>query len=230
MELDGVPQARKYGELDTDIFMAFTCNGVSVHKGLGARRSKTQYLCFPLELIILNLPPMVCTQNHYIFSLGVIPGPHEPKHLDSFCWPLYLECCHGIEGIRTYHTITHDFFQLHFFIPHTFGDLIAVIKMKGTCGVGAEKPCHLCHIKGIHDETGTSPKAKMYYIPLTVPGANEDRYEKEILQNLRTQEDYLKAYYLLDTARSEAEQKKICQETGINWVSIWSLLLYFDMG
>ena len=63
MELDGVPQARKYGELDTDIFMAFTCDGVSVHKGLGARRSKTQYSCFLLELIILNLPPTVRTQN-----------------------------------------------------------------------------------------------------------------------------------------------------------------------
>jgi hypothetical protein len=62
-ELDGVPQAYKYCELDTDILMAFTCDGVSVHKGLGARRSKTQYSCFPLKVIILNLPPMVRTQN-----------------------------------------------------------------------------------------------------------------------------------------------------------------------
>ena len=92
MELDGVLQAHRYGDLDTDIFMAFTCDGVSVHKGLGARRSKTQYSCFPLEVIILNLPPMVRTQNRYVFSLGVIPGPRKPKHLDSFCWPFYLKC------------------------------------------------------------------------------------------------------------------------------------------
>ena len=63
LELDGVPQAYKYGKLDTDIFMAFTCNGVSIHKGLGAQRSKTQYSCFLLKVIILNLPPMVRTQN-----------------------------------------------------------------------------------------------------------------------------------------------------------------------
>jgi hypothetical protein len=229
-ELDGVPQADKYGELDTDIFMAFTCDGVSVHKGLGARRSKTQYSCFPLEVIILNLPPTVRTQNRYVFSLGVIPGPREPKHLDSYCWPFYLECRRGIQGIRTYHTIKHSFFPLRFFVPHAFGDLIAVIKMKGTRGVGAKKPCHQCHVEGVRDEAGTGQKARTYYIPLTVPGAEENRYEKEILYNLRTREDYLRAYYLLDTAKSEAQRKKIRQETGINRASIWSLLPYFDMG
>ena len=230
IELDGVPQAYKYGELDTDIFMAFTCDGVSIHKGLGARRSKTQYSCFPLEVIILNLPPMVRTQNRYVFSLGVIPGPREPKHLDSFCWPFYLECRRGLQGIRTYHTIKRDFFSLHFFVPHGFDDLIAVIKMKGTRGVGAKKPCHQCHVRGIRDETGTGPKARTYYIPLTVPGTGESRYETEILHNLRTRDDYLRTYHQLDTAKSEAERKKIREETGINRASIWSLLPYFDMG
>jgi hypothetical protein len=228
-ELDGVLQEHKYCELDTDILMAFTCNGVSVHKGLGAWRSKTQYLCFLLEVIILNLPPMIRTQNQYVFSLGVILGPHKPKHLDSFCWPFYLKCCHGIQGIRTYHTIKHHFFPLRSFIPHGFGDLIAVIKMKCTCGVGAKKPWHQCHVEGIHDETGTGSKARMYYIPLTVPG-KENRYKKEILHNLWTCKDYLKTYYLLDTAKSEAEHKKVRRETGINRTLIWSLLPYFNMG
>ena len=230
LELDGETQEEKYGELDTDIFIAFTCDGVSVHKGLGARQSKTQYSCFPLEVIILNLPPIIRTQNRYVFSLGVIPGPREPKHLDSFCWPFYLECCRGIQGIRTYNTIERNFFPLHFFVPHAFGDLIAVIKMKCTRGVGAKKPCHQCHVEGIRDETGTGQKARTYSVPLTVPGAKENRYEKEILHNLRTREDYLRAYYRLDNAKSEAQRKKIRQETGINQASIWSLLPYFDMG
>jgi len=230
LELDRVPQAYKYGKLDTDIFMAFTCDGVSIHKGLRAWQLKTQYSCFPLEVIILNLPPMVCTQNRYVFSLGVIPGPCKPKHLDSFCWLFYLKCRHGIQGIQTYHMIKHNFFPLHFFIPHAFGNLIAVIKMKSTVGVGAKKPCHQCHIEGICDETGTRPKARTYYVPLTVPDTKENQYERETLHNLQTHKDYLRAYYRLDTARSEAEWKKICQETGINWPSIWSLLPYFDMG
>ena len=48
-----------YGELDTDIFIALTCDGVSIHKGIGVCQSQTKYVCFTLELIILNLPPEV---------------------------------------------------------------------------------------------------------------------------------------------------------------------------
>ena len=57
--IDSQEQAYKYGELDTDVFLVFTCDGISLHKGIGACRSKTEYVCFPLELIILNLPPEV---------------------------------------------------------------------------------------------------------------------------------------------------------------------------
>jgi hypothetical protein len=59
IEFNGQVQNYTYGELDTDIFLALTCDGISVHKGIGARCSKTEYTCFPLELIILNLPPEV---------------------------------------------------------------------------------------------------------------------------------------------------------------------------
>jgi hypothetical protein len=52
------------------------------------------------------------------------------------------------------------FFLLHFFVPHGFGDLIAVHKMKATCGVSAKKPCHQCHIKGVRDNTGTGQRAQ----------------------------------------------------------------------
>jgi len=37
LEIDGVPPEYKYGKLNMDIFLAFTCDGVSVHKGLGAQ-------------------------------------------------------------------------------------------------------------------------------------------------------------------------------------------------
>ena len=181
LELDGVCQAYKYGELDTNIFMAFTCDGVCVHKGLGVQQSKMQYSCFLLAVTILNLPPTVQTHSQFIFSLGVIPGPWEPKHLDSFCWPFYLECHCGIQGIQTYHTIKHHFFPLHFFVPHRFGNLIAVHKMKGTCSIGTKRPCHQCHVEG----TCGGQRGSTYYILLTVLGAKESHYE-EILHNLQT--------------------------------------------
>jgi len=59
IEINGQSQGHTYGELDTNIFLTLTCDGISIHKGIGARHSKTEYACFPLELIILNLPPEV---------------------------------------------------------------------------------------------------------------------------------------------------------------------------
>ena len=115
--IDNQVQKYTYGELKMDIFLALTCNGISVHKGIRVCHSKTEYVCFPLELIILNLPPEIQTQDQYVYSLSVIPGPHKLKHLDSFCWPFYQECLHRLQGIQTYHTIDHQCFPLRFYCP-----------------------------------------------------------------------------------------------------------------
>src|SRR6267154_177434 len=211
VKVDGEEQHYKYGEFETDIFLMLTCDSISVHKGLGACWSKTQYSCYPMELIILNLPPMIRTQDRYVFSLGVIPGPWEPKHFNSFCWPLYQECLHGLEGIPTYHTIRRNIFPLHIYLVHLFGDLKAMIKALGTLGVGAIKPCHMCHIEAICDNQA---KRKTYYLPLTIPSHAENRLQ-DILNNPRTHRDYLEMYHRLDSASTEVEHKKIRKETGI---------------
>jgi Transposase family tnp2 len=227
--IDGQAQDYTYGEVDTDIFLALTCDGISIHKGIGARRSQTQYSCFPLELIILSLPPEVRTQDRFVYSLGVIPGPHEPKHLDSFCWPFYLECARGLQGIRTYHTVNRHFFPLRFYCPLSFGDLKAMIKLKGTSGVGALKPCHQCNVDSVRDTVSTGLKSKTYYVPLTIPGETENRLSDAILNNLRTHEQFEKTYHRLDKALNEAERKRIRRETGISHPCILSLLPYFNM-
>lgn len=227
--IDGQIQGYLYGELDTDIFLAFTCDGISIHKGIGARRSQTEYACFPLELIILNLPPEIRTQDRFVYSLGVIPGPHEPKHLDSFCWPFYLECVHGLQGIKTYHTIHRHIFPLRFYCPLGFGDMKAMIKLKGTVGVGTLKPCHQCNVDAVRDTLSTGPRNKTYYVPLTVPGNPRNRLLTDILNNLRTQEQFEATYHRLDIAANESKRKQIRKETGISHVSIFSFLPYFDL-
>lgn len=40
--IDGQAQEYTYGEFETDVFLALTCDGISIHKGIGARRSKTE--------------------------------------------------------------------------------------------------------------------------------------------------------------------------------------------
>jgi len=63
VEIDGQVQDYTYGELDIDVFLVFTCDGISIHKGIGAWQSQTEYACFPLELLILNLPLEVQMQD-----------------------------------------------------------------------------------------------------------------------------------------------------------------------
>ena len=203
--IDSQEQAYKYGELSTDVFLVFTCNGISLHQGIGACCSKMEYTCFPLELIILNLPPEVRTQDQYVYSLGVIPRPHKLKHLDSFYWPFYQECLHRLQGIQTYHTINCNFFPLCFYCPLRFSDLKVMIKLKGTVGVGTLKPCHECNVSTVRDTSSTGQRSKAYYIPLTIPGERECRLVTDILSNLRSHEQFEETYHCLDTAANEAK-------------------------
>jgi len=184
--INGQTQDYTYRELKTNVFVALTCDGISVHKGIRACQSQTKYACFPLKLIILSLPLEVRTQDCYVYLLGVIPGPHELKDLNSFLWPFYLECMHSLQGIRTYHSLDNKFFPMRFYCPLSFGDLKAMIKLKGTIGVGALKPCHQCNVATVRDTWSTSPISSTYYAPLMVPGAEEGCLETEILNNLRT--------------------------------------------
>jgi len=195
VEINGQLQGYTYGELDTDIFLTLTCDGISIHKGIGAQCSKTKYACFLLELIILNLPPEVRTQDHYVYSLGIIPGPREPKHLDSFCWPFYLECVCELQGVQTYNSLSCQFFSMHFYCPFSFGNLKAMIKLKGTVGVGVLKPCHQCNVDAVRDTWSTGPRSKTYYVPLTILGTEEHCLFTDILQNLCTHQEFEATYH-----------------------------------
>lgn len=223
--VDGVEQDFKYGQAITDMFVAVTCDGVSLFKGLGARRSKNQYSCFPLVAILLNLPPSHRTRDENVFFLGAIPGPHEPKHLDSFLWAFYEECREGLNGIRTYHAQTREFFQLRLYVVHFFGDLKAMIKARGIVGVNGLVPCGQCPAEAVRHPT--DPKKKTLYFPLTLPGEDEDRLGW-ILNNIRTHDSYLEVYHQLDTAEDDNERDRIRKSTGIKHPTVLSLLPYWD--
>ena len=94
---------------------------------------------------------------------------------------------------------------MHFYLAFSFGDLKAMIKLKGTVSVGALKPCHQCNVAAIRDTWSTVPKSKIYYVPLTVPGKEENCLSAKILQNLHTHWQFEEMYHQLDTAGSEVE-------------------------
>jgi len=85
----------------------------------------------------------------------------------------------GLQGIRTYHSLDNKFFPMRFYCPLSFGNLKAMIKLKGTVSVGTLKPCHQCNVAAVRDTWSTSPISNMYYIPLMVPGTKEDCLESK---------------------------------------------------
>ena len=66
--IEGQAQEYRYGELDTDVALLFTRDGISIYRGIGAPRSKTEYACFSLEVIVLSLPPG-CERGTNTFTL-----------------------------------------------------------------------------------------------------------------------------------------------------------------
>ena len=64
---------------------------------------KAQYSCWPVFVILLNLPPALCMKEENIFLSLVIPGPEHPgKNMNVFMRPLIDEMMKGWAGVQTY--------------------------------------------------------------------------------------------------------------------------------
>ncbi|KIM20874.1 hypothetical protein M408DRAFT_30008 [Serendipita vermifera MAFF 305830] len=91
VKVDGVEYPHKIGESEGDL------------RWLYIRR------CFAVARTRINQGtrvddlPTLRTRLEHFFSLGVIPSPHSPKHVNSFLYPFYAEARLGIIGIPTFH-------------------------------------------------------------------------------------------------------------------------------
>ncbi|KAH8152606.1 uncharacterized protein LAJ45_03447 [Morchella importuna] len=70
---------------DTDIGFLLSTDGVKVFK------SRRSFSIWPLLLVNLNLPPAVRFKKRNMLLLGFIPGPNNPKDIESFLFPLIQE-------------------------------------------------------------------------------------------------------------------------------------------
>jgi hypothetical protein len=103
VSIDGVDYEHKIGDSEWDIFLGFTFDGVSLWRGLGSIQSRASATCWPVAVIVYSFNPILRTRQEHIFSLGIIPGPHSPKHVNSFLHPFFDECRKGAIGILTFH-------------------------------------------------------------------------------------------------------------------------------
>jgi hypothetical protein len=85
--IDGEQYPHKIGSSKWDDFIGFTFDGVSLWHSLGSVKSHPSVTCWPTGVIIYSLDPKLRTRKQSVFSLGIIPGPHSPKYVNSFLYP-----------------------------------------------------------------------------------------------------------------------------------------------
>ncbi|KIM21216.1 hypothetical protein M408DRAFT_110138, partial [Serendipita vermifera MAFF 305830] len=157
--------------------------------------------------------------------LGVIPGPHSPKHINSFLHPFVEECIQGVIGIPTYHSQRATMFDLRFYPINGIFDGPAMSKANGCKDSGAILPCHECPIEGIRDR---SKKGSPYYLPHQRPDDDESQTD-DLLANLKTHEYYIDAWRKLSEAETVKEAEEIQREYGIVCIPALGILPSMDI-
>jgi len=149
-----------------DIALGLFTDGFQLFK-----KSRVQKSATPLLLVNLNLPPTVRTHLDHLLCLGLAPGPHAPKDINSFFHPAYIELQELARGVKTTDIYLREEFSLHAYIVFKCGDLPAVAKFLEQKGHSAVSACSACEATGVRMlAVGSVTKAStIYYFPLRPP-------------------------------------------------------------
>jgi hypothetical protein len=203
-----------------DLALGLSTDGFTLFK----RRRRGLSTAWPIIIIIYNLHPRTRTRLENVICLGVIPGPKQPKDLNSFLIPLLEELQileAGVETSRPPANLNDPgvSFVLRAFIILLFGDIPAVSKLLSMKGHNAIMPCRACYIQGVLCRLARN---SVYYVPLTYPGDAELALPEDLM--MRTHPLFLAHLQQLDAAPTKAARARIAQESGINSRSIFARL------
>ena len=116
---------------DTDLGFFFSTDGVKVFK------SCEFFSSWPMMLINFSLPPDERYKLENLLFLGHIPGPDQPKDVDSFLEPLIAEFEVLQHGITTYNTLQDEEFLLRAHIITVGADSHSREKVLHNTGIGS---------------------------------------------------------------------------------------------
>jgi len=122
-------------------------------------------------LVNLNLPPTIWMYLDHLLCLGLAPGPHTPKDIDSFFHPAYIKLQDLAQGIMTTDIHLHQDFHLHAYIIFKCGDLPAVPKILEQKGHSAFSACSTCEATSVQMLAirNIAKVLTIYYFPLWPP-------------------------------------------------------------
>ena len=199
-----------------DLFIDVSMDGFNVFQS-------SSYDCWPIIVMLLNLPMHKRFLMGNVVPLGFIKGPREPKRLDSFLLPLIQE----IRAINAENNGTGARFlcadgemrciQVH--MMWCKGDGPAVQKVGGFVGARGKKMCRYCNIEGhlcLH--------CKTYYFPSKVRLQGDDDFDRTRMKRvynpshlpLRNRHEIVSVWTKLDdSSLTRTTKNRITTNTGI---------------
>lgn len=186
--------------------------------GFGPFKSRKQ-TCWPLIAFNYNLPPKIRFHLVNIICVGIIPGPKQPKDLDSFLIPLVDELLKLLQGISAYDAYRQRLFALRAYLILIFGDMPAVAKLMRMKGHNGLVPCRACNIQAVRDTS--NPRASTHYTPLYRP---HGKSYNPLNLPLRSHDEFIRQASLVSLATTDTEEKERAKIFGIKGVPILSTL------
>ena len=163
-----------------------------------------------IYLSILNLPRHLRYKVENIILCGIIPGPSEPKDVNSYIYPIVHELLQMWEGV-TIKTTQHHELKIRGALLCTTSDLPATRKLCGFAGHSASLGCSKC-LKRFE-----SRGDKLDYSGFE----REDWTSRDMESHRRAAGEYKKA-------KTKAQQDSLLRKEGVRY-SVLLMLPYFNV-
>lgn len=224
--VNGHDTGYQYFSDERDLSLTLGLDGFSFYPSVGRKISQTQYNAWVLILIIDNLSSEIRTRRDNIMVLGIIPGPGNPKDLNSFLvW--FRDELHCLSlGILSWDAYRDEWFLLRAYLLFVIGDMPAIAHMMMMKGHNGILGCRSCYIRGIRDTSNT------HYPALQHPNGQGYLIEG-LIREKRTHQTFLEDIAQIERVKASGNRQayeQLKKDTGINGRSILFDLPSVDFG
>ena len=130
----------EFGNEPRNIWLGLSADGINPHTSLSSK-----YSCWPVMLVIYNLPPWLCMKRKFVMLTILISGPKQPGNdIDVYLAPLIDDLSTmWYEGVDAYDAYRKEEFKLRAALLWTINDFPALGNLSGF-SVKGYKACPIC--------------------------------------------------------------------------------------
>ncbi|KAG8768061.1 hypothetical protein FRC12_005856 [Ceratobasidium sp. 428] len=157
-----------------------------------------------------------------MLCVGLVPGPTEPKDVNSFLQPQIDELEAFAYGVPAYNTLHLQPFELRAYLLACFGNMPAVSKLMAMTGHTGKLHYHACKIEGFRPMRygQVDPKKRHHYIPLSRPFAprNKTRKYDPFDLPLRSHAEFIEQARHVQDAPNNTQETDRARDCGIHFI------------